>query len=96
MNPERHPERHEMRRAVGSDSSVLVVSVGPLGGPTALSVRARTLLRELGIVSLDFAERTTCSGDPHRHGHREWRSLTRFVGAIFLGAGERLMDSIWG
>lgn len=35
-------------------------------------------------------------GDMHRHGHREWRSLTRFVGAIFVGAGERFFDSIWG
>lgn len=35
-------------------------------------------------------------GDAHRHGHREWRSLTRFVGAIFVGAGERLLDTIWG
>ena len=32
----------------------------------------------------------------HRHGHREWRSLTRFVSAMFVGAGERLLDRLWG
>ncbi|CAL1698794.1 unnamed protein product [Somion occarium] len=35
-------------------------------------------------------------GDSHRPGHREWRTVTKFIGALFVGAGERLLDSIWG
>lgn len=28
--------------------------------------------------------------------HREWRALSRFVGALLFGAGEKLLDSVWG
>ncbi|KAL4248680.1 GTPase-activating protein TBC20/Gyp8-like protein [Abortiporus biennis] len=31
-------------------------------------------------------------GDHHRP-HREWKAFSRFVGAMFLGAGERLLDT---
>ncbi|KAI0073117.1 hypothetical protein K474DRAFT_1667001 [Panus rudis PR-1116 ss-1] len=35
-------------------------------------------------------------GRGHGQGHRELRSIGRFVGALLVGAGERLLDSIWG
>ncbi len=28
--------------------------------------------------------------------HKEWKALSRFVGALFFGAGEKLFDSMWG
>ncbi|KAH8085474.1 rab-GTPase-TBC domain-containing protein [Cristinia sonorae] len=65
-----------------------------------LTIRRKTMVASavlvLGVAMAVYGTGGFQRGGMERHGAaREWRAIKHFVGAIVVGAAERLLDSVW-